>query len=75
MTIKEYYLKNFSTDELGLEINENSTFAGILHKLLIDQCPYEYIGVSDSLVRERVFERLAEEIEMPYDFVYKLWIK
>jgi hypothetical protein len=75
MTIKEYYLKNFSTDELGLEINEKSTFAGLLLQLIDNECPYEYIGVWDSIVRERVFERLAEEIEMPYDFVFKLWIK
>jgi hypothetical protein len=74
MTIKDYYLKNFSTDELGLELNCNPTFAGLLHQLLLGKCVYEYIGVYDSIVRERLFEELAREIETPYKFVYDLWL-
>jgi hypothetical protein len=75
MTIKDYYLKNFSTDELGLELNDSPTFAGLLHQLLLGECVYKYIGVGDSLIRERLFQGLAKEIETPYDFVYNLWIK
>ena len=33
MTLKEFYLKNYPTDELGVEINENTTFVGLLHAL------------------------------------------
>jgi hypothetical protein len=74
MTIKDYYLENFSTDELGLELNCNPTFAGLLHQLLLGKCVYEYIGVCDSIVRERLFEELAREIETSYKFVYDLWL-
>jgi hypothetical protein len=31
--------------------------------------------VADSVIRERLFERLAEELEVSYDYVYNLWIK
>jgi hypothetical protein len=72
--IKEFYLETYPTDELGVEINENATFIGLYHDLLIGGDPYEYIGVSDSVVRELCFERLAEIINTSYDYVYDLWI-
>ena len=75
MNIREFYLKNYPTDELGLELNETPTFAGLLNKLIVSEDVYRYIGVSDSIVRERLFERLAEELEVSYDYVYSLWLK
>jgi hypothetical protein len=75
MTIREFYLETYPTDDLGLELNETPTFAGLLNQLIIDGDIYRYIGVSDSLVRERLFERLAEELEVSYDYVYDLWLK
>jgi hypothetical protein len=75
MTIREFYLEAYPTDELGLELNETPTFPGLLNKLITDADVYRYIGVSDSLVRERLFEKLAEELEVSYDYVYDLWLK
>ena len=74
MKIREFYLEAFPTDELGVEINENITFAGLLNQLIVDGDIYGDIGVADSLVRERVFEGLAEELGTSYDYVYNLWI-
>jgi hypothetical protein len=74
MNIKNYYCETFPTDELGSEINENATFIGLYHDLLIGGDPYEYIGVDDSIVRERLFEKLANIIDTSYDYVYNLWL-
>jgi hypothetical protein len=74
MNIKEFYLETYPTDELGVEINENATFTGLYHSLHIGNDPYEYIGVGDSIVRERCFEKLAEIIDTSYDYVYDLWL-
>jgi hypothetical protein len=74
MNIREFYLANYPTDELGVELNETPTFAGLLNKLITNADIYHYIGVSDSVIRERLFERLAEELEVSYDYVYNLWI-
>jgi hypothetical protein len=74
MTIREFYLATFPSDDLGLELNETPTFAGLLNQLIVSGDVYRYIGVSDSLVRERLFERLAEELEVSYDYVYDLWL-
>ena len=74
MKIREFYLENYPNDELGIEINETPTFAGLLHQLIIDGDIYQYIGVNDYIIRERLFDRLAEELEVSYDYVYDLWI-
>jgi len=58
MKIREFYLETYPTDDLGLELNETPTFAGLLNQ-----------------IRERLFERLAEELEVSYDYVYNLWLK
>jgi hypothetical protein len=68
--IKQYYTTTFP-DELGLEINPNATFLGLIGNI---GDVYEYIGVVDSLIRERLFERVAEIMECTYDEVYYLWL-
>lgn len=74
MRIREYYLETYPTDDLGLELNVTPTFAGLLNQLIIGGDVYRYIGVADSVIRERLFERLAEELEVSYDYVYNLWL-
>jgi hypothetical protein len=73
MNIRQFYLENYPTDELGLELNENTSFAGLLNQLIVGGDVYRYIGVGDSIIRERLFERLAEELEVRYGYVYNLW--
>jgi hypothetical protein len=75
MTIREFYLTNYPSDDLGLELNETPTFAGLLNQLIVGGVVYRYIGVGDSVIRERLFERLAEELEVSYEYVYNLWLK
>jgi len=43
--------------------------------LIVSGDVYRYIGVSDSIIRERLFERLAVELEVSYEYVYNLWLK
>jgi len=75
MKIREFYLEAYPTDDLGLQLNETATFAGLLNQLIVGGDVYNYIGVGDSLIRERLFARLAAELEVSYDYVYDLWIK
>lgn len=75
MTIKEFYLNNYPTDELGIELNENVTFSGLLNELYQSGDIYRYLNVWDSLVRERLFTKLSEELQSSYDYVYNLWLK
>ena len=74
MLIKEFYLNNYPTDELGVELNENTNFTGLLNELITDNDVYGYIGVGDSIIRERLFTKLSEILKTPYDYVYDLWL-
>lgn len=73
MKIREYYLENYPTDELGLEIDPSATFYD-LWAAIRGGFFYEYIGVGDSLVRERVFEKFSELTGHDYEFIYKEWV-
>ena len=75
MTIKQFYLENYPTDELGPELKETSTFSGLLNTLFNKGDVYDYFGVGDSLIRERLFTKLSEELETSYDYIYDLWLK
>lgn len=72
--IREYYLQNFPTDELGLEINHNVTFDGLVILLNNYGDVYQYLGVNDSLMRERLFWELSQLTSTPYDDIYYLWL-
>ena len=61
-------------DELGEELNPNANFVGLLNTLYEGNDVYEYIGVGDSIIRERLFEGLAHELRTSYDYVYDLWL-
>jgi len=74
MLIKEFYLNNYPTDELGVELNENTNFTGLLNELFTDNDVYGYIGVGDSIIRERLFEKLSEILNCSYHYVYDLWL-
>jgi len=75
MRIKEFYLNEYPTDELGEELNENITFTDLLNALLNGINVYDFIGVGDSLIRERLFTRAAEFCNQDYEFVYQLWLR
>jgi hypothetical protein len=73
MNIREYYLETYPTDELGVEINSTATF-GNLWAAIRGGFLYEYIGVFDSVIRERIFERFSEITGHDYDYIYEEWL-
>jgi hypothetical protein len=73
MNIRNYYVNEFPSDELGLEINPEANFES-LGLAIKGDLVYEYIGVSDSVIRERLFEKLSELTGRTYDSIYNEWI-
>ena len=73
--IKEYYITRYPDDLLGLDINPEATFDGLYECLVENMSPYAYIGVSDSIIRERIFEGLAAHKNVDYDVIYYLWLE
>lgn len=70
--IKSWYCNKYPTDEIGFDIKESATFEQLDSNI---GEVYEIIDVSDSLVRERCFERIAKITNTSYQEVYERWIK
>lgn len=73
--IKKWYVKAYPTDELGVEINNEITFYDLFVVLDNRKDVYEALGVWDSIVRERVFGKLAEIMNVDYDYIFEQWLK
>jgi hypothetical protein len=72
--IRDFYMKAFPTDELGKDINGNATFQDAYECLQVGFDFYTFLGVSDSIVRERVFDALATLMGCPYEHIYYQWL-
>mgnify|MGYP003109504987 CR=1 FL=1 len=73
--LKYYYINTYKGDELGKYINDNATFVDLFECLDNYQDVYDLIGVYDSLLRERLFEKLAQMMCVDYDYIYNQWME
>jgi len=71
--IKQWYLEAYPTDSLGAEIRDNFTFTDAFHTLENKACIYEALNVHDSVIRERVFDELAQLYGVEYGVIYDMW--
>jgi ribosomal protein L20 len=69
--IKDWYLENYPSDDLGEELNDEVTFEDMWNEDYKKYDIYQVMGVGDSLIRERLFEHLAEIKGVSYDVVYR----
>ena len=72
--IKLYYKKNYPDDELGDKIRD-ITFLELFKNLDRGINIYETINVNDSIVRERLFQALADLFNSDYNYIYNKWLK
>ena len=73
MSIKQWYLEAYPNDTLGGEIREGLTFSDAYRALENKACIYEALGVCDSVIRERVFDQLAQISGVDYGVIYDMW--
>jgi hypothetical protein len=74
MTIKQFYLESYPTDDMGNDIKDDTTFLGLVNELSVGKDVYDYLGVYDSLIRERLFSELAKQLKTTYGEIYHLWL-
>jgi hypothetical protein len=76
MNVKKYYQETYPTDDLGQEINEDIHFDDVL--ILLNEGNgskiYDLLEVFDSLVRERIFQKLSEITLIDYSVIYDRWL-
>ena len=73
MNIGKWYGEKFPTDDSAKSINPNATFQMLYDALTTDNV-YCVIGVADSVVRERCFEKLAEIMKVDYSVIHNKWV-
>lgn len=72
--VKDWYLKNFEDDKLGLRIDPDITFNELVFALFLGKSFYGAIGVGDSVIRERIGVRIADLYwQGEYKSFYDIW--
>lgn len=72
-SIKQAYLTCYWDDELGHKLND-VTFEQLFNTLDNYKSVYDFIGVYDSLIRERLFSMLSVIMDVEYDYIYNQWM-
>jgi hypothetical protein len=72
MNIKKWYLETFPDDEMGENINDDADFTEMDYYEV--RHIYDYLGDIDTVIRERVFQKLASLLNMEYKEVYDIWL-
>ena len=72
--IKTWYLTTYSDDKQGVNIKWDITFEQAAYCLVSKEDFYEFIGIADTIIRERIFEKIAELYEIDYLVVYNQWL-
>lgn len=67
-------MQKYPGDELGAKINPALTFEDALGAASLGSAFYDELGVGDSIVRERVFQELADRNGVDYDAIYEAWL-
>jgi hypothetical protein len=70
-----WYVFNYPGDEMGWDILPHVTFQMVWDALQSGVCVYATMGAGDSVVRERVFARLSEILDVEYEHVYNTWLQ
>jgi hypothetical protein len=75
LKIKNWYTKSYPTDDLGKEINDQISFWELYTYMSQGFDFYHVVNVYDSLVRERIFQKLSETLGVEYDVIYKMSLR
>jgi hypothetical protein len=73
--IADWYKENYPSDDMGDDLNNNESFADLYDCLNAKEDVYILFGVSDSVIRERLFSELSNILNVEYDHLYKMWLE
>ncbi|MGN0764853.1 MAG: zincin-like metallopeptidase domain-containing protein [Christensenellales bacterium] len=70
--VSKWYQDNYPDDDMGKDINTAIVFDDILNR---ESEFSTIVGVSDSVIRERIFNELANRANVPYEEIYDRWLE
>lgn len=72
MLIRDWYMTTYPEDPEGAKISPQASFEDMDHYEV--RHIYDYLGDIDTIIRERVFEKLAQLLNVDYQYIYEIWI-
>lgn len=72
--IKDWYCVAYSDDELGEKLSNRASFLTIYNAIKSGRDVYEVMGIGDSIIRERLFDKLSVMLKVDYAVVFYLWL-
>ena len=73
--IVDWYVEAYPDDaDIMYGANDDLSFSDLVFEMVNGKDFYDTLQVSDSVVRERVFERIAQIYGVDYNDVYSLWL-
>lgn len=77
VSIKDWYTKQYPSDSLGRTLSPSATFLELNNLLNLHDKNLVYCLLgknSDTIIRERCFQRLADLTDQDYDIIYDKWM-
>lgn len=72
--VRTWYKDHYPNDPKGDDLEGQLSWAVMLERMRNKENLYSIIGVSDSVVRERLFSHLAELMLVPYEVICRIWL-
>lgn len=73
-SVRDWYREAYPQDDFGALIREDLTFEGVIDALGCYKDIYESLGVTDSFIRENVFQKTARLAGVDYNVLYRRWL-
>lgn len=73
-SVRDWYMTAYPGDDLGAKIDPRLTFDDALNAVPSGGGFYDALGVGDSIVRERVFQKLADLNHIEYATIHDAWV-
>ena len=73
--IRSWYMKTYPQDNRGKYINLYNTFKDLWSAIQNNEDVYGVIVEGDSLIRERLFDKLSQIKGVPYKVIYNKWLE
>lgn len=76
MAVKGWYTSAYPEDDLGRELLPTKTFADYANALTNGKNIDNLMGAAyDSVIRERIFEKLSQILDVDYSAIYDTWLR
>lgn len=73
--VRDFYLAEYPTDDLGPSLIPDVTFKDVVSCINKGQDLYDTVGQNiDTVIRERIFSKIAELLDVDYLSVYHKWL-